>query len=313
MHTNKPVTGADQPTKSPNMSAKETNFHLFGNLPYEIRLQIWETAVFDLPSRVCGLDENIQEACSNGNFRWKDPNGLVVLDSPSLRYVCQESRQVALKHASATGWTVSGKEPPYRHFDPSRDVLYILDFKNIRPMSKPDESDPMAAMMVRQARHIALSWSLLQLVHFASWDCVNNDRALKDSGVGQLLQVFPRLEEISVALSQVDLADFVASRRRWAPWRPPRRPCKLESLARLEPACADLPETAVGDNAQLEGPLRSLYRHVKKISGTFVEAADIIAPVIGTQPLPAPMIAQVCQFSQDTSAGYKWEELPGPT
>lgn len=119
------MTRADQPTKSFNMSANGAGFHRFRELPYELRLQIWETAVFDLPSRVCSFDKIIQEHFESGILDWRDPSSLVVFDSPSLRYVCQASRQVALKHSATAGWTISGNTHPYRRYDPRRDILYI--------------------------------------------------------------------------------------------------------------------------------------------------------------------------------------------
>lgn len=65
------------------------------------------------------------------------------------------------------------------------------------------------------------------------------------------------------------------------------------------------------DNAYREEPLRTLFCDVGSTSGTFERAANIIAAAIGTQRVPAPTIAQVCQLVQGTDVGYKWETLPG--
>lgn len=313
---NKSLTKVDQPTNSSNMSANGQSFHLFGQFPSEIRLQIWEAAVFHLPSRVCGLDNNILTQFYTGKFDWKDRGGLIVSDLPSLRYVCQESRQVALKHSSTIGWTVSGKEPPYRPYDPHRDVLHIGHIGNIEDINRPEFSSSrryesslpepegykeLATMSMRQARHIALSRSLFEFLHRDGWPHVHDDiRWVGDSMLADLLQIFKQLDQISVALSQSDLADFVASRENctWPPWPLPQRPCKLEPLEGLE------------DNAHLEEPLRSLYRQVQKSCGTFVETVDTMSARVRVRRVPVPMITQVYQLSQDTKLEYKWEELP---
>lgn len=298
------------------MSANGQSFHLFGLFPYEIRLQIWEAAVFDLPSRVCGLDNNILTQFYTGKFDWKDRSGLVVSDLPSLRYVCQESRQVALKYASKIGWTVSGKEPPYRPYDPQRDVLYIGHIGNIEDINRPEFSSfrryqsslsepegykEMATTSMREARHIVLSRSLFEFLHKDAWTNVHDEiRWAGDSMLADLLQIFKQLDRISVALSQFDLADFVASSENctWPPWPLPQRPCKLEPLAGLH------------DDAHLEEPLRSLYRQVQKNCGNFVETVDTMSARVRVRRVPVPMITQVYQLSQDTKLGYKWEELP---
>lgn len=298
------------------MSVNGLSFHLFGQLPFETRLQIWEAAVFDLPSRVCGLDNNILTQFYTGNFDWKDRSGLIVSDLPSLRYVCQESRQVALKYASTIGWTVSGKEPPYRPYDPHRDVLYIGHIGNIEDINRPEFSSfrryqssipepegysENATTLMRQARHLALSRSLFEFLHKDAWIHVHDDiRCVADSMLADLLQIFTRLEEISVALSQFDLADFVASNEKctWPPWPLPQRPCKMEPLGGLE------------DDAHLEEPLRSLYRQVQKNCGKFVETVDTMSARVRVRRVPVPMITQVYQLSQDIKLGYKWEEFP---
>lgn len=165
IHANKSVTGANRPS-----------FQLFGQLPFELRLQIWETASFDLPSRVCCLDQNMQEVHFIGTlskYRWKNPSGLVVHDLPSLCHVCHESRQVALKYASTIGWTVSGGEPPYRYFGPSSDVLHVSVRKmesmdEVRPGQYPGipkESSPVAVIRARQARHIVVSLRTFDMIH----------------------------------------------------------------------------------------------------------------------------------------------------
>lgn len=318
IHANKSVTGADQPAKSPDMPANGPSFHLFGQLPPEIRLQIWETASFDLPSRVCDLNENMEGEYSNGKFNendWTDPSCLLVNDRPSLRYVCHESRQVALKSARTIGWTVSGEEPPYRYFDPRSDVLYTVSAHKIGFMCEPrprqypgasEESIPVAAMRARQVRHIAISLRFFELVHVEAWEHFKHNYELGDSFLENSLWVFPRLEEISVAFSELDMAAFVASFNRLVPPRHPEHPCALETLARLEPTSAELPETVVGGDAHREDSRRSFYRLVKKTNGTFVEAPDIIASIVGAQRVPCPAITQVCQGTRY----YNWEELP---
>lgn len=294
------------------MSINGQSFHLFGHFPYEIRLHIGEAAVFDLPSRICGLDKNILTQFYTGKFDWKDRSGLIVSDLPSLRYVCQESRQVALKYASTIGWTVSGKEPPYRPYDPHSDVLYIGHIGNIEDMGRPqfssfhrsksDLPEPedykeMTTTLMRQAHHIALSRSLFEFLHKDAWTCVHDEiRWVVDSMLAELLQIFTHLDAVSVAFSQLDLADFVASSGNctWPPWSLPQRPCKLEPLAGLQ------------DNAHLEEPLRSLYRQVQMNCGTFVETAETMSARARIRGVPVPMITQVYQLSQDTKLGYKW-------
>lgn len=111
------------------MSQSGHRFHLFGKLPPELRLLIWETAVFDPPSRVCSFDDPIQWDFVLGRLDCEDPSALVVFDSPSLRYVCHESRQVALKYSAIAGWTIPGSTHPYRRYDPRSDSLYIDDLR----------------------------------------------------------------------------------------------------------------------------------------------------------------------------------------
>lgn len=314
------MKGDDQPTKSFNMSANRTVFHLFGHLPPELRLQIWETAMFDHPSRVCSSAEAIQLDIRNGMLEWRDPTSLVVFDLPSLRYVCRESRQVALKHSATAGWTISGIMHPYRHYDAGRDILYINNWRKLSSLDRllttqndggTDESNPSAAMRVRQTRHVVIPWPLFQSERYASQPDIQHDEDFDDSFVYELVRLFPRLEEITLAISQMDVADIVASRQRWSFWEPPQRPCKLGAFAIFEPTSEDQPEINVVDNAYREEPLRSLYRQVGRISGSIERAANIIADIIGTPRVPVPMIAQVYELSQVTDAGYKWEEVPG--
>ncbi|KAG6359705.1 hypothetical protein INS49_010757 [Diaporthe citri] len=320
INTNKSVIGADQPTNPSKMPANGPTFHLFRQLPYELRLEIWETAVFDLPSRVCSFNEVIQLHFRSGVLDWSHPSSLVVFDSPSLRYVCQESRQVALKHSATAGWTISGTTHPFRYYDARGGILYIDNFRRLPSLEKSfrtqnhgetDEFNASAAMRVRQARHVVIPWKSFQLENYLSWQDIERDEGFTYSFVSELIRLFPRLEEITVAISQTDVADTVASRQCRSTWEPPQRPCKLGAFARFEPTSEEQPEITVVDNAYREEPLRSLYRQVGRISGSFERAANIIAATIGTQRLPAPMIAHVYQLSQGADAGYKWQEIPG--
>lgn len=317
------MTRADQPTKSFDMSANGAGFHLFRQLPCELRLQIWETAVFDLPSRVCFFDGVIQPHFESGILDWRDPSSLFVFDSPSLRYVCYESRQVALKHSATAGWTISGNTHPYRHYDPRRDILCIDTLGRLSSLAKffrtqnhgeTDESNASAATKVRQTRHVVIPWSIFTLeTSLSSEYNIENDDAVTCSFVYELIRLFPRLEEITVGVSQTDVVEIVASRQRWSTWERLRlqRPCKLAAFARFETTSEEEPEITVVDNAYREEPLRSLYRQVGRISGSFEKAANIIAAFTGTQCVPAPMIARVYQLSQCTDAGYKWDEIRG--
>lgn len=165
--------------------------------------------------------------------------------------------------------------------------------------------------MVRQTRHVVIPWSMFKLETCLSRHYIENDAAFTDSFVSELIQLFPRLEEITVGISQTDVADIAASRQPWSIWERLQRPCKLEAFARFEPTSEEEPEITVVDNAYREEPLRSLYHQVGRISGSFERAANIIAATLGTQRIPAPMIAQVYQLSQCTDAGYMWEEVRG--
>lgn len=314
------MTRADQPTKSFNMSANEAGFHLFRQLPCELRLQIWETAVFDLPSRVCFYDEVIQQHFESGILNWRDPSSLVVFDSPSLRYVCLESRQVALKHSATAGWTISGNTHPYRHYDPRRDILCIDSLRRLSSLGtlfrtqnhgETDVSNASAATRVRQTRHVVIPWLIFTLETHLLRNYIDYDDGFTYSSVYELIRLFPRLEEITVGISQTDGVDIVASPQRWSTWERLQRPCKLGAFARFEPTSEEEPEITVVDNAYREEPLRSLYRQFGRISGSFGRSANIIAATIGTQRIPAPMIARVYQLSQCTDAGYKWEEIRG--
>lgn len=276
--------------------------------------------MFDHPSRVCSSAEAIQLDIRNGKLEWRDPTSLVVFDLPSLRYVCRESRQVALKHSATAGWTISGTMHPYRHYDAGRDILYINNWRKLSSLDRlltiqndggTDESNPSAAMRVRQTRHVVIPWPFFQLEHYRSHQYIEHDGDFTYSFVYELVRLFPRLEEITVAISQMDVADIVASPQWWSTWEPPQRPCKLGAFARFEPTTEEQPEITVVDNAYREEPLRSLYHKVGRVSGSFGRAANIIAATIGTQRVPVPMIARVYQLSQGTDAGYKWEEVPG--
>ncbi|KAK7732406.1 hypothetical protein SLS63_005084 [Diaporthe eres] len=139
------------------------------------------------------------------------------------------------------------------------------------------------------------------------WRYIENNVAFAHPFVPELIRLFPRLEEITVGISQTDVANIFPSLQRWSTWELVQRPCKLEAFARFEPTSEEEPEITVVDNAYREEPLRSLYRQVGRISGSFERAANIIAATIGTQRVPAPMIAKVYQLSQCTDAGYKWE------
>lgn len=315
--TNKSPTGADQLTESPNMSQNGHSFHLFGQLPPEIRLQIWETAVFDPPSRVCSFDVTVQRDFITGTLDCGDPSTLVVFDYPSLRYVCQESRRVALKHSAIAGWTIPGATHPYRCYDTHRDSLYIADglgrsfeldrlFKS-KIHGEIDVLNASAATRVRHTRHIVIPWWLLRLANLWSRRDIQNDKDFTYSFVADLMRIFQQLEEITVAISQLDVADSAALRRLTvSEWELPERPCKLSSSARFEPTSEEQPEITVVDNAYREEPLRSLFCDVGRISGSFERAANIIAATIGTRRVPAPKIAQVCQLVQ----GTEWEILP---
>lgn len=63
-----------------------------------------------------------------------------------------------------------------------------------------------AAMRVRHSRHIVIPWWLMWLVTHSSWQDIQNDEDLTYSFVADLMRVFPRLEEITVAITQVDVS-----------------------------------------------------------------------------------------------------------
>lgn len=316
VHTNESLAGAHRLTESPNMSQNGHSFHLFGQLPPELRLQIWETAAFDPPPRICSFDKNMQRGFITGTLDCGDPSTLVVSDYPSLRYVCQESRQVALKYSAIAGWTIPGATHPSRRYDPRRDSLYIdnglgrsfeLDrLFNSKNHGEIDVPNASAATRVRHTRHIVIPLGLLMLTAHASRQDIKNDKDFEYSFVADLVRLFPRLEEITVAFSQMDVADTVASRLSGSRWKLPERPCKLSASARFEPTSKEQPEINVVDNAYREEPFRSLFCCVGRISGSFGRAANIIAATIGNRRVPKPRIAQVCQLVQ----GTEWKILP---
>lgn len=298
-------------------------FPLFQQLPFELRLVIWEMAVFDLPSRVCCLVQSFGERPMWRAVEQEPPERPIVYDIPSLRYVCQESRQVALRHSAAAGWMVCGSSQPYRQYHPLVDALYLRDFKylGISAVAIHRELNGVAstaATWMRQVRHIVLPLSICKVMAHQGYKTlqllptpvISHAVFAKCPFIVHILRAFPRVQTISVAIGCMDMPDSLAGLNTCSSCRLPWLPCKLDYIEDLDSSSAWLMRTGTLDKTvQKPDAMKQFCRNVKGIIAEFAKKADFVADLAGTPRVPSPNVATMSQLVKSNEKGYEWEGL----
>lgn len=309
IHTRTSLAHRDHPQVSFSMSPKDFNFHLFGQLPPELRLLIWEMAASDLPSRLCSAILPSITGNQPDSVPWKNSEGLFVFDFPFLRYVCHESRQVALKHSAAAGWTVSGQHHPYRRYAPDVDVFYLADltfvpllWRSLWPRIQRNSDDAVfaATMQLRQAGHIAIShW------HFEQFD---ND--MFSEVVEMIIQGFPQAKNLSLVIKNVDKDGIIDPNSLF--FRPsqgiPQRPCKLGFVTIHESITEEAPEPMVSAYMERHAS-NKVYCRAEEFSTKFATTAEAVARRLNCNCPPTPRPANILQLERVNDEGEEWEEV----
>ncbi|KAI1206470.1 uncharacterized protein F4807DRAFT_439306 [Annulohypoxylon truncatum] len=114
----------------------------FSDLPFELRIMIWELVLPDKKQEIC-IPWPLQEEAPPDAFirpprsprKFLEPF-LVDTDFPVLMHVCRESRGFAIARTRFRHSLVAGCPVPFRAFDPDLDIMY---YSRCRPPIGPDD------------------------------------------------------------------------------------------------------------------------------------------------------------------------------
>ncbi|KAK8062760.1 pectinesterase precursor [Apiospora hydei] len=139
-----PTSTSSKEQPSPEMAQEERSFHLFPQLPLEIRQKIWRLS---LEPRVLELHSRRTHYAQAEDWPWRSD-----CFNPALLSVCDEARGEAL---GALTVALPMPHGGMLYCDPMRDVLVVLgdsDLPRLRRLfAEVEDQDP------RGLRHLALS------------------------------------------------------------------------------------------------------------------------------------------------------------
>ncbi|GKT61979.1 hypothetical protein ColTof4_02393 [Colletotrichum tofieldiae] len=181
-------------------------FHLFGDLPPEIRALIWNFSLPEDEPEVCIP----QPTCDT-------PQSLVVYTAfPVLMHVCYESRQFVQNSrlsginfiSSGSSAIAAGCPAPFRSFRPELDILFCQNKgpAALDDVSGEDELEPI----LQETRHLAISGEK-EYINLVAW---------------VLLFYFPKLETLSVVVGDPSLDSCFESY-----FDAPKTRCKLRRIS----------------------------------------------------------------------------------
>ncbi len=189
---------------TPHTAAAPVTFSCFGRLPPEIRLQIWECMI---------RPRIVIAACFNSHFHDQKRKQLAARAKkrpvPVLLHICQESRQVALKHYElAFAWRIphrlaSSESGPGQcdarlWFNFGMDALLLLG--ELEPFDSYGFNSPMVYFLrkedTRRVKHVACVFEELHLGVYESEQIFGS--------LFHILDRFPAVERLLITATDKD-------------------------------------------------------------------------------------------------------------
>ncbi|KXH43822.1 hypothetical protein CSAL01_03984 [Colletotrichum salicis] len=221
------------------------HFHLFGELPPEIRAEIWKLSLPEVEPEVC----IVESSCDT-------PQSLLVYTAfPALMHVCHESRQfVQNSRLSDIKFTRPDSATdkieffvPFRHYQPEMDTLFC---QNQGPASLEDiASEEDFEHVLQETRHLAIP----------------GEKEFLDLVAWVLTFYFPKLETLSVVVKNPSHDSCFGSY-----FDAPKTRCKLRQVSAEDTHTytvdvKDLDGSETWDPSHLSKSMREYTQELEKI------------------------------------------------